>query len=44
MIKCLEDLLAKFEAYIQPYGNDLIGMLADMFFKYHDMAMKYKSG
>lgn len=44
MIKCLEDMLAKFESYIQPYGNDLISMLADMFFKYHNLVVKYKAG
>lgn len=44
IIKCLEDLLAKFEPHIQPYGNDLIVMLSDMFFKYHELVLKFKSG
>ena len=44
IIKCLEDMLAKFEPYIQPYGNDLIDMLSNMFFKYNDLAAKAKNG
>ena len=44
IIKCLEDMLAKFESHIQPYGNNLIEMLANMFFKYNDLASKVKSG
>ena len=44
IIKCLEDMLSKFETHIQPYGNNLIEMLANMFFKYNELAFKAKSG
>jgi hypothetical protein len=44
IIKCLEDMLGKFESHIQPYGNNLIEMLANMFFKYNDLASKAKAG
>ena len=40
IIKCLEDMLGKFESHIQPYGNNLIEMLANMFFKYNDLLSK----
>ncbi len=37
-------MLTKFEAYLQPYGNGLIEMLSNMFFKYSDLVVKSKTG
>jgi hypothetical protein len=37
-------MLGKFESHIQPYGNDLIEILANMFFKYNELVSKAKSG
>lgn len=37
-------MLAKFESHLQPYGNDLVELLSDMFFKYHELVVKSKSG
>lgn len=44
MIKCLEDMLAKFETHLLSYGDALIDMLSIMFFKYHDLVAKSESG
>lgn len=37
-------MLGKFQSYLQPYGNNLIELLVNMYFRYHELVQKTKNG